>query len=63
MSQGIGNKPESEIGLNFFTPTIESPEMLDLTVEDDAVIRPLHHSILGKEHCFEVKKTFLRELM
>lgn len=54
VSQGLGAKPESEIGSNFFIPTLENPEMLDLSVKDDAVVRPLHHSILGKEHCFEV---------
>ncbi|XP_039270186.2 uncharacterized protein LOC120344922 isoform X3 [Styela clava] len=49
-----GKQPESDIGTTFFAPTIETPDMLDLTGEEDAIVRPLHHSILGKEHCFEV---------
>lgn len=60
MSQG-GNArpPDSDLGSTFFMPTIESPEMLDLTNEEEAIVRPLHHSILMKEHCFEVSLHFL----
>nr|XP_018670524.1 probable Ras GTPase-activating protein isoform X3 [Ciona intestinalis] len=53
-----GGPPKPEVELPFFMPAIESPDTLDLTSSpsdyDGAIVRPLHHSILGKDHCFEV---------
>uniref|UniRef100_H2Z2B5 Ras/Rap GTPase-activating protein SynGAP-like PH domain-containing protein n=1 Tax=Ciona savignyi TaxID=51511 RepID=H2Z2B5_CIOSA len=53
-----GGPPKPEMDLPFFMPSIEQPDALDLssapTDYDGAIVRPLHHSILDKDFCFEV---------
>lgn len=57
MAQG-GQINRTEVDLPFFMPPIESPDVIDLSSNPsdfyDASVRPLHHSILGRNYCFEV---------
>ncbi|CAK8674687.1 unnamed protein product [Clavelina lepadiformis] len=52
------NLRNTEVELPFFMPAIESPDAIDLSncssQFQDGIVRPLHHSILGRDHCFEV---------
>lgn len=49
---------QSQFDLPFFMPTIESADHIDLSTCGSkfagATVRPLHYSILGRDHCFEV---------
>nr|CAB3262185.1 uncharacterized protein LOC100178487 [Phallusia mammillata] len=57
MAQG-GPSRSVDVELPFFMPSIESPDVIDLTEEssdfENAAVRALHHSILGRNYCFEI---------
>lgn len=60
MAQG-GTSRSVDVELPFFMPSIESPDCIDLTEDsefENAAVRALHHSILGRSYCFEASIMF-----
>ncbi|KAI4888201.1 hypothetical protein NFI96_021325 [Prochilodus magdalenae] len=52
-SRGLPKLKESCSHESLLTPG-SAVETLDLSMEEDVYIRPLHNSVLGQEYCFEV---------
>jgi len=64
MQQGGSSSRTADTDLPLFMPSIESTDAIDLTADlsefEHACVRSLHHSILGRDYCFEVFASALK---